>query len=319
MNKIVCITLNTAIDHIIELDELSMGSTIRAMSSTLVPAGKGVDVAVGVAILGGHAIATGFIGESSRELFEALKDEQVELMFIEVPGATRINVTLFERASFRETHLQTTGYAITQDAVDRLTTLLKQIISSGDVVVIGGSLPPGAPEGLTAHLVGLCKRKGAYVVLDASGTSLLDGMGASPQMIKPNLLELTQIVGRPVQDSDDAIVEAGRDCLRLGVERVVISRGRHGIIVSERGQTWKAWVDGGLGHSTASVGSGDAVVAAFAMSTLQQRDLEIAMRLGVACGAANLLTNLPGRFLATDVAEILPRASIKQITGCTLH
>ena len=71
-NKVVCVTLNTAIDHIIDVDTLDAGSTIRASHSQLVPAGKGVDVAVGVAAFGGHAVATGFIGENSREVFASL-------------------------------------------------------------------------------------------------------------------------------------------------------------------------------------------------------------------------------------------------------
>jgi 1-phosphofructokinase len=314
MGKVLCVTLNTAIDHVIEVDEFTVGSTIRTTSARLVPAGKGVDVAVGVAILGGRAIATGFIGERSRELFGALRDELVELMFIEVPGATRINVTVFEHKRSRETHLQTTGYAITQAAVDQLTALLERTISRGDVVVIGGSLPPGAPGGLTGQLVKLCKLKGAYVILDASGDALLDGLSAGPQMVKPNLLELKQIIGRQVDDSDAAIADAGEECLRLGVKRVVISRGRRGIVVIDREQTWKASVDAGRNHSTAGVGSGDAVVAAFALSTLQDRDIEDAMRLGVACGAANLATQLPGRFSGAHVAELLPRVEVQRMS-----
>jgi 1-phosphofructokinase family hexose kinase len=311
--KVFCVTLNTAIDHIIEVDELDVGATIRSTVAELVPAGKGVDVAVGVAILGGYAVATGFIGEKSREVFAGLQSEQVELLFIEVPGSTRINVTILERKLSRETHLQTVGYSISQADVEQLNVVFDRSVTPGDVVVIGGSLPPGSPDGLAAALIALCKVRGAYVILDSSGAALLDGLRAGPQMVKPNLLELAQIVGRPVDDSDTDILEAAQECLSLGVTRVVVSRGYRGILVIEREHAWKAWLDSGRSYATASVGSGDAVVAAFALSTLQDRSIEESMRLGVACGAGNLLTKLPGRFRAEDVTELLPSAQVQRI------
>ncbi len=312
--KVFCVTLNTAIDHIVQVNELAVGTTIRTAAAELVPAGKGVDVAVGVAILGGHAVATGFIGAGSRDLFASLQAEQVESRFIEVPGFTRINVTILERKLSRETHLQTTGYAISQADVERLTVVLELCVTPDDVVVIGGSLPEGAPDGLTAGLVTLCKSMGAYVILDSSGAALLDGLRASPQMVKPNLLELSQIAGRSVDNSDASVLRATQECLSLGVSRVVVSRGYRGIVVSERTGAWKAWLDSGHSYPTASVGSGDAVVAAFAFSTLEDRSIEDTMRLGVACGAANLRTQLPGRFRPSDVAELLPSSKIQRIS-----
>lgn len=312
--KVFCVTLNTAIDYIIEVGALDVGATIRATAAELVPAGKGVDVAVGVAILGGCAVATGFIGDKSREIFASLETEHVELMFIEVPGHTRINVTIMEQGQPRETHLQTVGFSISPADVERLTVVLKRNVTSRDVVVIGGSLPPGAPEGLAARLVTLCKSMGAYVILDSSGAALLDGLRAGPQMVKPNLLELAQIVGRHVDDSDAAVLRAARECLTLGVDRVVASRGYHGIVVIEREQAWKAWLDNGRSYPTASVGSGDAVVAAFALSTLQGHPIQDAIRLGVACGTGNLLTQLPGRFRKEDVTEFLPNTHVLRIS-----
>jgi 1-phosphofructokinase len=313
INKVVCVTLNTAIDHIIDVDTLDAGSTIRASHSQLVPAGKGVDVAVGVATFGGHAVATGFIGENSREVFASLRAERVELMFIEVPGSTRINVTVFERKVLRETHLQTVGYEISGADVEQFYIALERNVASGDVVVIGGSLPPGSPNGLMAELVTLCRTLGAYVILDSSGTALLDGLRAGPHMVKPNLLELAQIVGHAVDDSDSGIPRAVQECRFFGSARVVVSRGYRGIVVIEDGQAWKAWLNNNNNGKTAGVGSGDALVAAFAFSILKNHTLDHAMRLGVACGAANLLTKLPGRFRSTDVEELLPLANVHRI------
>jgi len=117
-------------------------------------------------------------------------------------GATRINVTILERELSRETHLQTVGYTISRGDLKRLSGLLECAIKPEDVVVFGGSLPPGSSEAAADDLVMLCKKLGAYVILDASGPALLAGLPAQPHMVKPNLLELSQILGRPVQNSD---------------------------------------------------------------------------------------------------------------------
>jgi 1-phosphofructokinase family hexose kinase len=312
MSKAVCITPNTAIDHVIRVGELVLGSTLRAESATLVPAGKGVCVAAGVAALGGRAVATGFVGERSSDLFDGLHSEHIEPRFVEVPGSTRVNVTLLE-STRRETHVQTTGYAISAEDVTRLDQLVEELVSAGDIVVISGSVPPGTPRGLTAHLVELGKTRGAHVILDASGCALREGAEQGPHMIKPNLTELRQLVGRDVEDADDAVVRAARGCLAWGVRRVVVSRGAKGLVAVDAQGAWRAFVDVGRDEATASVGSGDAVVAAYVVGAFEQRSPEDTLRLAAACGAANLLTHLPGRFIKSDVDRLAPLVSVERL------
>ena len=311
--KVLSVTLNTAIDHIIEVDHLAVGDTIRSLGDTIVPAGKGVDVAVGVATLGGRAVATGFVGAESRDVFSRLKDENVELLLLEVPGKTRTNVTILERNGCRETHLQTTGYSISAADIKRLVDVLDRTLVGGDVAVIAGSIPPGAPAGVIAQLIAQCRDKGAYVILDGSGRSLTEGLNARPHMIKPNLLELSQVAACGVDESDAGVILAADQCLERGLERVVVSCGQRGIIVVERGRAWKALVDVGRNQTTASVGSGDAVVAAFALGTIEGRSIEDTNRLAVACAAANLFTDLPGRFRVADVNNLLPKITVQEL------
>lgn len=311
-NKVVSVTLNTAIDHVIKVEHLTKGSTIRALSDTMVPAGKGIDVAVGVATLGQRAVAAGFIGAESRDIFASLRHENVELLLLEVPGRTRTNVTVLERSGLRETHLQTIGYGISAADMDRLYDVLEGALTVGDVAVIAGSLPRDAPEGVVARLVTLCRERGAYVILDGSGRSLEDGLCGKPHMIKPNLLELAEITGCEADESDQGIARAAEQCRAAGVERVVVSCGRRGIVVVEQ-SVWKASVDIGRDRQTASVGSGDAVVAAFAAGTIAKWPVEQTIRVAVACAAANLLTELPGRFRVDDVISLLPRTVTQEV------
>lgn len=311
--KVLSVTLNTAIDHIIKVQNLIPGSTIRALGNFVVPAGKGIDVAVGVATLGERAVAAGFIGAQSREIFATLERENVELLLLDVPGHTRTNVTVLECTENRETHLQTTGYSISQSDIDHLAIVLDEALEAGDVAVISGSVPPNTPEGVVAGLVTLSKNKGAYVILDGSGRSLSDGLRGLPHMIKPNLLELAQITGDRVDESYAGIVDAAKGCLQMGLQRVVVSCGYRGIVALEHGQSWKASVDIGRPFDTAGVGSGDALVAAFAAGIVAGRSVEEMVRWAVACAAASLLTDLPGRFRLSDVTNLLPQVAMEEL------
>jgi fructose-1-phosphate kinase PfkB-like protein len=134
-------------------------------------------------------------------------------------------------------------------------------------------------------------------------------------MLKPNLGELTFLCGRELETSDIGIVKAATELIEQGVELVAVSLGRRGVIVLERQRftAWKAAIDIGMSSRTAGVGSGDALVAAFAASALQHLSLDQAIRLGVACGAANLLTRAPGRFNLHDVMAFMPQVELTRI------
>lgn len=62
MTKILCITLNPAIDMTVGLDELKLGAVNRANTSQMNAAGKGLNGAQILADLGMDTVATGFLG-----------------------------------------------------------------------------------------------------------------------------------------------------------------------------------------------------------------------------------------------------------------
>jgi 1-phosphofructokinase family hexose kinase len=308
--------LNTAIDYIIDVDDFVPGTTVRAKTTSLVPAGKGVDVAVGVGLLGGRAIATGFVGTQSREIFATLEHEGVNQAFLDVEGSTRTNVTIVE-GGVRETHFQTMGYAVSQADIERLLARLETLLKAGDVLVMGGSYPPGTPACTATRFVEFAKSRGAFVILDASGPALIDGIAGAPHMVKPNLRELRELAGIAVEDDDRSIIEAGRRYLR-GVDCAIVSRGSRGVVALARDEVLKAWLDLDRPYTSAGVGSGDALVAALATCVLDQRPLEEALRLGVACGVANLRTRSPGRFDPADLDMLVPRVSVQRgIPNCS--
>lgn len=300
-----------------EVHDVVLGATTRAVRTTVFAAGKGISVAVGAATFGVKAVATGIVGEKSKDMFLALNGENVVPLFVFVPGETRNNITLVETGVSRETHIQTTGYLVAEKDIETLRQIVTETVCSGDVLVIAGSLPEDVPATVTAEFIELGKNRGAFVILDSSGDSLRNGLEAKPHMVKPNLKELGSLVREDVEEAESSVISAAREVLQAGPELVVVSRGRMGVIVAQRGSefVWKAYLADRSRSEifTAGVGCGDSLVSAFAVSKLKGESLENAVRLGVASGAANLSTRAPGRFSLSDVRALEMDVHMEQI------
>jgi fructose-1-phosphate kinase PfkB-like protein len=68
----------------------------------------------------------------------------------------------------------------------------------GQIFVMGGSVPQGVEKAVYKRLITLLKERGIYCALDSDGEALRLGMEAGPALIKPNLYELSLLIGRKV-------------------------------------------------------------------------------------------------------------------------
>lgn len=73
MSKIITVTVNTAIDRLIEAEGLAEHDTILAKKSSEFACGKAIHVAKAVAALGYPITCLGFAGLQSMGLFDALR------------------------------------------------------------------------------------------------------------------------------------------------------------------------------------------------------------------------------------------------------
>ena len=77
-----------------------------------------------------------------------------------------------------------------------------------DWFVLSGSLPAGVPASIYADLVTRLKDRGKPVVLDASGAPLPPRSSPAPDIVKPNIDELGELVGRPLGDEAEVLAAA---------------------------------------------------------------------------------------------------------------
>jgi len=312
MAKIITVTANTAIDLFIEVEGLTASDNILAKSSIDFACGKGINVAKAIESLVNPATCLGFAGDHSLPAFNALNTGLLRVDLTAVTGKTRTNITLFDSADYKETHIRTTGFTVTDDDCQKLIENIDAYAEPGDIVILSGSLPPGAPENLYQTIIELCHSKAIISFLDASGTSLMSGIKAKPCLIKPNQQELEDIIGRALPD-EQTIVDAARAIIDQGAQLVYVSRGDEGAIAVSEKLALSACVNHLPGKVVSKIGCGDAMVAGLAVATLGGLDLNNTLKSGVACGTANLFSSEPGRFDKNSLSEIADHLVIRRI------
>ena len=172
------------------------GCIVKDAADTFAPGGKAVNVARWLAKRGAKVACGGLLGEDNAALFEKeFAKYGIEDRFVRIPGSTRVNeMFVTPQGSFK----------VNRPAGGKFEGVEKfEKFEGFDVVVLSGSLPKGWPADTYRHLIAAAKETGAKVVLDASGTALVEGVKAHPDAIKPNAEECEALVGFIPKTADD--------------------------------------------------------------------------------------------------------------------
>jgi 6-phosphofructokinase 2 len=313
---IATITLNPSLDQHITVDGLVIDGTNRWSRLHRYAGGKGIDVSRAIHEMEGRTIAYGFIGGPVGRAVEILLDEEdVPVSFTPIHRETRTNFIITDSKTGRQTRIDAPGPRISRDEFERFQRKMLRISPSPDLIVMGGSLPPGIPSDVYYSMIMEAKTFGVRAILDSEGQWLVEGIKAKPYLIKPNVTEAEGLLGRELPD-EDAIIRGALDIVDMGVEIAVISRGREGIIAATDKEVFKA-VPPEVKVKSA-VGAGDCTIAGLALKLANEEPLFRACRLAVALGTAAVLT--PGTELArkADVVELLPQVKVSKITASRL-
>ncbi len=268
-------------------------------------AGKGIDVSRAIHEMGGLTTAYGFIGGANGHAMEILLDEEgVLFSFTPIENETQANFIITDTKTSQQTRIDAPGPRISKKELERFIGKVRKIRPSPELVVAGGSVPPGVPDNIYYDIVSDAKGFGVRTILDSGGKWLEEGLKAKPYLIKPNVHEAERLLGRELP-TEEAIIEAAFDLLDMGIEVAVISRGKDGIIVATKGSLFKAVPPSVKIRST--VGAGDCTIAGLALKLAYGEPVIEACRLAVAMGTAAVLT--PGTELChrADVERLLPK------------
>jgi tagatose 6-phosphate kinase len=330
LKKIVTVTLNAAWDKTYFVEGFEKGRAHPVVQVRGCAGGKGVNVARVIKALGGPVVATGLAGGVTGERIVAgLSAEGIEAAFMRVRAESRDTLAVVDRAAGEVTEFREPGGPVTGEEFQAFREHLRELLADAGFCVLSGSLPPGVPADSYAWLVRLAREAGVRVVLDASGGALTSGLLAEPFLVKPNreeALAAARALGGLGEERDLSRLGpvalgaflAGRLVARpAGPKGAVVSLGEHGAVMASGSRTWHAWVK--VDRPVNPVGSGDAMVAGMVVALAQGEGVVQALRLGVAAGAANTLTETAGRVRAVDVARLEPRVRVREVEtgGCS--
>lgn len=307
---ITTVTLNVAIDKTYEIDQLQKGEVMRVGKCTKTPGGKGLNVTRVIKLCGEEVVATGFVGgHSGAYVEELLEEQQIVCDFSHTASETRTCINVLDHDGTSTEFLEA-GELVTQAELDDFLHKFENIIDKSNIITISGSVPEGVDTDIYARLIAMAKEKGKKVILDTSGDLLKVGIKSSPTMIKPNRDEIRALLNISV-DNWDELVEGAKKLQSMGIEIVVVSLGIDGALAVTKDAVYHGKPPKITTVNT--VGSGDSMVAAFAVGFARDYTIEEMLRYAIAVSAANTLTMATGSFKEEDMKMLYDRVMISRL------
>ena len=299
---ITTVTLNPAIDATWFLDSFDEEEINRLKGKKIDAGGKRINISRFLTMMDCPTLAMGFFGGPNGSLLLSLLEEaNVDAQLTPVAGETRQNVTVFVEQGSKTIKINEAGPQISAEECKAFERMLLEQAQKGGFVVLAGKNPPGIDGKMTIDLLLKAKQAGAKIVVDSESLTLEEVVALGPTLIKPNELEFSKMLGRPL-DTHEALIEAAREVVAKGVEYVVISMGGDGLLGISAEEAYKVDVPKIQVRST--VGAGDSVVAGTLMALSQGKSFQESICTGAAFGSA---------MASTDGTEIPPRALVEEI------
>lgn len=272
MARIITVTLNPAVDKTVRVESLHIGGLNRVREAREDAGGKGINVSRAVCALGGETLAMGLLGgRQGAFIRETLDKTEVPSCFTLISGETRTNVKVVDDDG-NVTEINEAGPTVTDAEIDILYKGMEAAIREDDLVILSGSAPGSVPKTIYADLIGLVHRHGARALLDADGALFREGLTAKPDIIKPNLDELStyckeQHVEMTGENEKERALSAARVLAERGIAEILVSMGSQGAVLLTGKEAWYAPAVPVTVCST--VGAGDTMAAAYALSFMR--------------------------------------------------
>ncbi|MBD3245868.1 MAG: hexose kinase [Candidatus Omnitrophica bacterium] len=311
MQETVTLTINPSIDTSIQVAQVIAGRKLRGESPRHEPGGGGINVSRALRRLGGQSTLMYTAGGSYGELLRMLLDEEELNHFpISIRGLTRENFVVREASSEQQYRFTVPGPHLEEKEWMHFLARLSTLHPCPKYIVISGSLPEGVPADFYTRAAHLGHELGALVIVDTSGKALQLAAESGVYLLKPNLHELRQMSGKPLEDEaeqEKAVMELVHS---RRSENVVLSLGAAGVLLGDSHGCTR--VRAPVVPVKSKVGAGDSMVAGIVYALAQDMPLHEAIQYGVAAGAAAVMT--PGTELCRkeDTEQLYERLRQEQ-------
>ncbi len=281
---VITVTLNPAMDKTLTIVDFTIGDVNRVSKLRYDIGGKGINVSKVLKNFGIESTCTGFLGGLWKETFQVeLTKRKINNSFINISHDTRTNTKIVDSINETYTDVNEPGPNISKVEMDEFLIKFKSLCSPSDIVVLSGGVSPSVSKDIYRKLIKTAKEKGSFVILDADGELLKEGIKEKPDVIKPNEHELELLLNKTLGNEDEIISEATK-LIESGVGSILISRGHKGAIYVTGNEA--LYCKGLKVPVKSTVGAGDSMVAALVYSKINNFSNENTLKYAVASGTA---------------------------------
>ena len=312
MPQIVTLTINPAIDIFVNVDHVQSTHKLRCSPPKRDPGGGGINVARVAHRLGGDVLAIYPIGGQIGKLLHRLVErENIASLVTPSHVETRENFTAYEEETGEQYRFVLPGSRLHRAEWEAVLERLASLAEPPKFVVASGSMPPGAPDDFVARVARQAKALGAKTVIDTSGPALAAALAEGVTVIKPNLVELTQYVAKPLERDEDRIAACRKLVADGRAEIVALTLGDQGALLVTAKRAWRS-VPLKI-EAVSTVGAGDSFLGGLVAALAADEPLEQAFRVAVAAASAAVRTPGTGLCQPEEVKRLLSDVQIKEI------
>jgi 1-phosphofructokinase len=307
---VITVTLNPAMDKTLIIDNFGIGNVNRVSKLRYDIGGKGINVSKVLKNFGVKSTCTGFLGGVWQNTFELeLKKRKIDNSFINISEDTRTNTKIVDYLNKTYTDVNEPGPNISNDEMNEFLMRFKSMCSPDDIVVLSGGVSPSITKDIYRTLIKTAKEKGSFVILDADGELLKEGIKENPDIIKPNDHELEILLGKTLETEEDIIREA-KKLIESGIGSILISRGHKGAMYVTKDQS--LYCNGLNVPVKSTVGAGDSMVAALVYSKINKFSNEETLKYSAASGTATVCLEGTEACNLDQVNEFIPKLNIEE-------
>jgi tagatose 6-phosphate kinase len=309
--RVLCVTLNAALDVTYAAGALVPGDVNRVEHVHTHAGGKGVNVARLLHGWGRAATVLGFSGGPvGTDIVASLDEAGLSHHLVPCAESSRRTITVVSGSDGTSTGFYESGPTISAPEWEAFRGVYEQELATSRLVVLSGSLPPGVAGDAYRQLTAAARERGLPVVVDVHGKPLLHALDAGPTVVTPNETELAEAVGLARPIPLEVAAEAARRLVTEGAERVVVTLGPRGLIGADEAGIWVVTTPPVNGNPA---GAGDAVVAVIVDSELSGRAWPEALHRAAATAAAAVRAPAAGAVDPDDVADLWEHVEVREI------
>ncbi|MDR1137250.1 MAG: 1-phosphofructokinase family hexose kinase [Synergistaceae bacterium] len=282
---ITTVTLNPCTDLTITVDDLEIEATNQIVGTRRDIGGKGINVSVALHQMGYRTKCLGIqFGQDEDKLSSALDILGIPFDFVQEEGGMRTNVKIFSLKRQSMTELNEVGGNVSMKTLERVMQKIYESASESTILVLAGSVPKGVPHTVYYDIIQSLDGSGIKIIADVRGDLLRNVLCDGVFLIKPNIGELEEIVGRPICSFAELIREA-RNINSLGVKYVCVSMGVLGAAIIDGRECW--YTSAPDVKVRGLQGAGDSMVAGICVALEKNLTAREMLRYGTsACGGS---------------------------------